>query len=85
MKFLTRPHVVMRPFNCTAQVTPDGRDMGRVQIQKWRRGRVENNGSSREHIYLHNCFLGGASTARKPGRRAPSRLDCQQLDGRRLR
>ncbi len=54
-------HVVMEPFNCTAQVTPERVDLW-VGSQEPEGATIDASkitGVPVENIYLHNCFLGG--------------------------
>ncbi len=54
-------HVVMEPFNCTAQVTPERVDIW-VGSQEPEGATIDASkitGVPVENIYLHNCFLGG--------------------------
>ena len=54
-------HVVMEPFNCTAQVTPERVDLW-VGSQEPEGATIDASkitGVPVKNIYLHNCFLGG--------------------------
>jgi isoquinoline 1-oxidoreductase beta subunit len=54
-------HVVMEPFNCTAQVTPERVDLwvGSQEPEGATMDASKITGVPVENIYLHNCFLGG--------------------------
>jgi len=78
-------HTVMEPFNCTAQVTPDRVEIwvGSQDPEVATMDASKITGVPVEHIYLHNCFLGGGFGRRgnqDDVRQAVS--IAKQLDGR---
>src|SRR5262249_88758 len=54
-------HACMEPMNCTAQVTPQRVDVwvGTQNPEAVLAATAEITGVELEHVYVHNCFLGG--------------------------
>jgi isoquinoline 1-oxidoreductase beta subunit len=54
-------HATMEPMNCTAQVRPDRVDiwLGTQNPEGALAAAAEVAGVAPEHVYVHNCFLGG--------------------------
>jgi isoquinoline 1-oxidoreductase subunit beta len=54
-------HACMEPMNCTAQVTPQRVDVwvGTQNPEAVLAAAAEITGVALEHVYVHNCFLGG--------------------------
>jgi isoquinoline 1-oxidoreductase beta subunit len=54
-------HATMEPMNCTAQVTPQRVDVwvGTQNPEATMAAAAETAGVAAEHVYVHNCFLGG--------------------------
>jgi isoquinoline 1-oxidoreductase subunit beta len=54
-------HATMEPMNCTAQVTPQRVDVwvGTQNPEAVLAAAAEITGVAPEHVYVHNCFLGG--------------------------
>jgi isoquinoline 1-oxidoreductase beta subunit len=78
-------HVVMEPFNCTAQVTPDRVDIwaGSQEPEGATMNASQITGLPVEKIYFHNCFLGGGFGRRGNGDDVRQAVAiAKQLDGR---
>jgi isoquinoline 1-oxidoreductase beta subunit len=78
-------HVVMEPFNCTAQVTPDRVDIwaGSQEPEGATINASQITGLPVEKIYFHNCFLGGGFGRRGNGDDVRQAVAiAKQLDGR---
>jgi isoquinoline 1-oxidoreductase beta subunit len=54
-------HATMEPMNCTAQVTPQRVDVwvGTQNPEGALAAAADVTGMAPEHVYVHNCFLGG--------------------------
>jgi isoquinoline 1-oxidoreductase beta subunit len=54
-------HATMEPMNCTAQVTPQRVEVwvGTQNPESALAAAAETAGVAPEHVYVHNCFLGG--------------------------
>ncbi len=78
-------HVVMEPFNCTAQVASDRVDIwaGSQEPEGATMDASQITGLAVEKIYFHNCFLGGGFGRRGNGDDVRQAVAiAKQLDGR---
>src|SRR2546427_9460135 len=78
-------HVVMEPFNCTAQVASDRVDIwaGSQEPEGATIDASQITGLPVEKIYFHNCFLGGGFGRRGNGDDVRQAVAiAKQLDGR---